>query len=301
MSNLIIGYGVQGKKRLKFLQDKKKKITIVDPIKKNADYRDILEVKNIKKFNKAYVCTPESAKFKTIKHLLENNIHTLVEKPLSLTEFENKQILKLIRKRKSSLYVAYNHRFEPHIITIKNILEKGGIGKIYSVNLYYGNGTARLWKNNWREKNKYSIIDDLGVHLLDIYLYWFNFLPKKYYSVIKQNNELKCYDYFAFKSEERFQALFTVSVLDWRNKFEANIIGAKGSLHVNCLCKWGPSILIKRTRKYPSGKPKEIVKVIRTKDPTWRAEEIFFNKISKKKTNNFYLNELINKAVKSIK
>jgi predicted dehydrogenase len=57
---------------------------------------------------------------------------------------------------------------------VKNILDSGEIGKIYSVNLYYGNGTVRLWKNNWREKNKYSIIDDLGVHLLDTFLYWFN-------------------------------------------------------------------------------------------------------------------------------
>jgi predicted dehydrogenase len=300
MSSLIIGYGVQGKKRLKFLKDKRNSI-VVDPIQKNADYKNVFSIKNIHKFNKAYVCTPEFAKFKTIKYLLENNIHTLVEKPLSLSTFENQQILKLIKKRKSSLYVAYNHRFEPHIVTVKNILKKGDIGKIYSVSLYYGNGTARLWKNNWREKNKYSIIDDLGVHLLDIYLYWFNFLPKNYNSVIKQNNELKCYDYFSFKSEEKFKTLFTVSVLDWRNKFEANIIGSKGSLHINCLCKWGPSILTKRIRKFPSGKPKEIVKIIRCNDPTWREEENYFHKISKKKINNFYENKLIIQAIKKIK
>jgi predicted dehydrogenase len=300
MSSLIIGYGVQGKKRLKFLQSKKNSI-IIDPLIKNAQYKDIFSVKNIKKFNKAYVCTPEFAKYQTIKYLLKNNKNVLVEKPLSLSRAKNQQIRKLIKKRKSSLYVAYNHRFEPHIMKAKDILNSGEIGKIYSVNLYYGNGTARLWKNNWREKNKYSIIDDLGVHLLDTFLYWFNFLPKKYHSVIKQNNELKCYDYFIFKSEERFKALFTVSVLDWKNKFEANIIGSKGSLHINCLCKWGPSILTQRIRKFPSGKPKEIVKVIRSKDPTWRAEERYFNKISKKCLNNFYENELVNKAVKAIR
>ena len=136
---------------------------------------------------------------------------------------------------------------------------------------------------------------------MDTFLYWFNFLPKKYQSMIKQNNELKCYDYFTFKSEERFKTLFTVSVVDWRNKFEANIIGSKGSLHINCLCKWGPSILIKRTRKLPSGKPKEFIKVIKIKDPTWKAEENFFNKISKKNINNFFENKLITKAVKAIK
>jgi predicted dehydrogenase len=300
MKSLIVGYGVQGKKRLNYLKNKKN-VTIIDPVNKNSNYKNIFSIKNIKRFKKAYVCTPEFSKYKIIKYLLENNINVLVEKPLFLSKYQSQKISKLIKKKKLSLYIAYNHRFEPHIIKVKNILKKGDIGKIYSVNLYYGNGTAKLWKDNWREKKKYSIIDDLGVHLLDIYLYWFNFLPKKFISVLKQSNELKCFDYFVFKSEEKFKTLFTLSVLDWRNKFEANIIGSKGSLHINCLCKWGPSILIKRTRKFPSGKPREIIKTIRSKDPTWKAEENYFNENLKNNLNNFHLNASINEAVESIK
>ena len=220
MSNLIIGFGVQGKKRLKFLKNKKNTI-IVDPVLKEANYKNIHHIKNIRKFKKAYICTPESEKYKTIKYLLENKKHILVEKPLTLSVIENRKIEKLIKKKKSTLYVAYNHRFEPHIKTVKEIIEKKEIGKIYSVNLYYGNGTARLWKNSWREKNKYSIIDDLGVHLLDTFLFWFNFLPKKYKSIIKQNNELKCYDYFTFKSEEKFKTLLEVSELRLVSKTRA--------------------------------------------------------------------------------
>jgi predicted dehydrogenase len=300
MKSLIVGYGVQGKKRLNYLKNKKN-VTIIDPVNKNSNYKNVFSIKNIKRFKKAYVCTPEFSKYKIIKYLLENNINVLVEKPLFLSKYQSQKISKLIKKKKLSLYIAYNHRFEPHIIKVKNILKKGDIGKIYSVNLYYGNGTAKLWKDSWREKKKYSILDDLGVHLLDIYLYWFNFLPKKFIPVLKQSNELKCFDYFVFKSEEKFKTLFTLSVLDWRNKFEANIIGSKGSLHINCLCKWGPSILTKRTRKFPSGKPWEIIKTIRSKDPTWKAEENYFNKNLKNNLNNFHLNASINEAVESIK
>jgi hypothetical protein len=46
MSSLIIGYGVQGKKRLKFLQSKNNAI-IIDPLIKNAQYKDIFSVKKI--------------------------------------------------------------------------------------------------------------------------------------------------------------------------------------------------------------------------------------------------------------
>ena len=39
MKNLIIGYGVQGKKRAKFIR--KKNLSILDPYKKNSNYKKI--------------------------------------------------------------------------------------------------------------------------------------------------------------------------------------------------------------------------------------------------------------------
>ena len=98
MSNLIIGFGVQGKKRLKFLKNKKKNI-IIDPALQKANYKNIYNLKDIKKIKKAYICTPESEKFKTIQYLLKNKKHILVEKPLTLSQTQNNQIEKLIKKK----------------------------------------------------------------------------------------------------------------------------------------------------------------------------------------------------------
>lgn len=298
MKTLIVGLGVQGNKRINFLS-KRNTITL-DPLNPKADYKKINDV-NLRNIKKAYICTPEIVKFQLVRNLLENNINVLVEKPFILKNFQKKIIKKILKKNKSILYVAYNHRFETHIKTVKKILEKKYIGKIYSVEFYYGNGTVKLWKDSWREKNLFSIADDLGVHLLDIFLYWFNFLPSQFFSVIKSKNEAKCYDYFSFLSNENFKSIFTVSIIDWKNKFEANIIGSKGSIHISCLCKWGPSILRIRKRKFPSGKPTEKVKVLRIEDPTWKAEEKYFNKIIKKKISNFENNNLIEAALKKIK
>jgi predicted dehydrogenase len=298
MKNLIVGLGVQGNKRIKFLS-KRNTITL-DPLNPKADYKKIKDV-NLKNIKKAYICTPENVKFSLVRDLLENNINVLVEKPFILKNFQKKIIEKILKKNKSILYVAYNHRFETHIKTVKKILEKKYIGKIYSVDLYYGNGTVKLWKGNWREKNLFSIAEDLGVHLLDTFFYWFNFLPSEFFSIIKSKNEAKCYDYFSFTSNKNFKSIFTVSIIDWKNKFEANIIGSKGSIHINCLCKWGPSILTIRKRKFPSGNPTERVKVLRIEDPTWKAEEKYFNKIIKNKISNFENNNLIELALKKIK
>ena len=297
MLNLVIGLGVQGNKRIKFL---KEKYLTVDPIKKIADYQKLSDVP-LKEVSHAYVCTPEKQKFKIIKKLLNNNIHVLVEKPLIFKKEEDKEILKILKVKKSTLYTAYNHRFEPHIVKAKKILDKRELGKIYYVNIYYGNGTAQLWKNNWREKNLYSIINDLGVHLLDIFDFWFKFYPKKFLTTARAKNELKCFDFFSFSSKEKFLCNFSTSIINWRNTFSADIIGTKGSLHIDCLCKWGPSILTLRKRKFPSGKPLERIKTIKKNDPTWNLEEKYFKKISKKNISNFKNDLTIKQCIESIK
>ncbi len=298
MKNLIIGYGVQGKKRAKFIR--KKNLSILDPYKKNSNYKKINSI-NLNNFKYAYICTPEKYKFDLAKKLINNKVNVLVEKPFILNKERSNKLKKLLKKNKTSLYVAYNHRFEPNIIKMKKLLDRKVIGKIYNVDLHYGNGTSKLWKNKWRESKKDSIIDDLGVHLLDIFLFIFGFLPKKFEYISKNKNELKCYDYCQFKSSTKFNSTFVVSLINWRNLFTINVIGSKGSLHIENLCKWGPSKLYVRQRKFPSGYPKEKVTIIKSKDPTWKREEIYFKSMCKKKTNNLSNTESINLGIKFLK
>ncbi len=297
MKSLIVGLGVQGKKRAKCL--KKNSYLKFDRLSKHSDYKNFDQIP-FNKISHAYLCLPEQEKFKYILKLLKKRIHILVEKPLILNKNQKKLITKLLKKKRATLYTAYNHRFEPHLVETKKILKKDTIGKIYNLELYYGNGTAKLWKNSWREKNKYSILHDLGVHLLDIFYYWFNFIPKNFTTFVKSKNELKCYDFFKFNSKEKFNSTFTTSVIDWRNKFEANIIGEKGSLHITNLCKWGPSKLILRKRKFPSGKPKDKTKILSMQDPTWKKEEKYFRDISKNNKNNFLNDIMIKKSLDKI-
>ena len=97
---------------------------------------------------------------------LKKNI--LIEKPLIL---ERQEYQIIIKSNKAKLYTAYNHRFEPHIIKIKSLIQKKVIGKIYHIEIHYGNGTIQLWKNLWRSKDEYTILYDLGSHVLDMILF----------------------------------------------------------------------------------------------------------------------------------
>ena len=105
MNVLIVGNGVQGKKRGKLL--KKNLYLSIDKKDKKISFIDN------DKFDTVFLCVPEKAKEKLIVKYLNLNKNILVEKPLKLnSEKSYKKILTIIKKKKI-LYIAYNHRFEP--------------------------------------------------------------------------------------------------------------------------------------------------------------------------------------------
>ncbi len=80
-------------------------------------------------------------------HRLANKKHVLVEKPLIIKKLKVfNDLEKKARKNKVVCYVAYNHRFEPNILKLKNLIDSQILGKIYRCRIFYGNGTSRLVK-----------------------------------------------------------------------------------------------------------------------------------------------------------
>ena len=141
---------------------------------KKADFKNIEEAP-LNKFQSVFICTPDSEKLKILDYCIKYKKNALIEKPLvANSESKIKKLEDEANKKNLVFYSAYNHRFEPHFIKIKKILKSGTLGKIYYCNLFYGNGTARLVRNQkWRDKGL-GIIQDLGPHLMDTIKFWFN-------------------------------------------------------------------------------------------------------------------------------
>ena len=76
---LLVGYGNQGKKREKIGDNKI--VGTVDPKRNTANYQNIKEVP-LSIYNVAYLCCPDNQKEETLKYLVKNKKHVLVEKPL---------------------------------------------------------------------------------------------------------------------------------------------------------------------------------------------------------------------------
>ena len=69
MKAIVVGMGVQGEKRKKYLG--KDFIFSVDKFK-NADYKSIFNVP-LEAYNAAFLCVPESEKIDLIKYCIKNN------------------------------------------------------------------------------------------------------------------------------------------------------------------------------------------------------------------------------------
>lgn len=271
MRVVIIGFGVQGKKRK--LVAAESCVATIDPKNSDADFRSLDEVSD-DQYDAALVCVPDSEKEDLIHRLVEKGKSVLVEKPLTLsTPSAYATLERLALTRGVTIYVAYNHRFEPHLVEAKEILAAGTLGKIYRCNLFYGNGTAALVRQSpWRDSGS-GVLGDLGSHVLDLLDFWFERDLSDLNLISAARYENYAPDHAVMSGSQYLpDILCEVSMVSWRNYFEANIIGEQGSLHVRSLCKWSESELIVRTRVLPSGEPSETRKVVPKGDPTWQRE-----------------------------
>ena len=235
MKILIVGLDIHQKR--KKLLNKKLVFATVDTKNKSADFKNIKDAP-LRQYDSVFVCTPDSEKLKILNYCIKFKKNALIEKPL-VTNSGN-EIKKLeIRANKKNLvfYSAYNHRFEPHFIKIKKIIKSGTLGKIYYCNLFYGNGTARLVRNQkWRDKGL-GIIQDLGPHLMDTIKFWFD-KNLKFTTVYKNKFENKSPDHAILISKKnKFFVKLEMSMCMWKNTLRCDIIGSKGSIQLSLIDK----------------------------------------------------------------
>lgn len=297
MRVVIVGLGIQGLKRLAVAGSDV--VATVDLVSSDANYRYIEQVP-LESYDAALLCIPDTPKIEIITYLLKNSKHVLVEKPLFASDsFELKKLQDLSEVNKATCYTAYNHRFEPHFVRMKELIDSGSLGRIYSVRMFYGNGTARLVRDSdWRDQGA-GVLPDLGSHLLDTMLFWLG-KSKESFSIHSSNCfENKALDHVVFGSKSVPDIQMEATLLSWKNHFYADIFAEKASAHITSLCKWGPSQFSVRERHLPSGRPHENIVTLVQNDPTWTLEYEHFKKLcitgGNNINNDIWINETLTK------
>ncbi|QOZ50628.1 Gfo/Idh/MocA family protein [Bradyrhizobium sp. CCBAU 53338] len=290
MKVIVVGYGIQGHKRFKVAGEDA--VGIVDPVAPEANWRRLEDVP-IDRFDAAIVCTPDSPKIELLRHLLERGKHVLVEKPLFAANGDDFRALEALARRTGALCVtAYNHRFEPHFVRMRDLLQSGRLGSVYRCRMFYGNGTARLVRNSaWRDTGD-GVLGDLGSHLLDTVRFWFGDVADGFRIVSAERFENRAPDHVVIAAEGRPQIELEMTLLSWRNYFTCDVFAEHGSAHIESLCKWGPSSFIHRTRVLPSGRPPEESQILVQDDPTWALEYAHFKQLCEARTETDLSNDI---------
>jgi predicted dehydrogenase len=280
MRTIVVGYGVQGEKRLKFAGPDAVGVVESHPDKK-ADWRELRDVP-LDRYDAALVCTPDAPKMEILSYLLGHGKHALVEKPLHAeSEQELVELEQLARATGAICYTAYNHRFEPHYVRMRDLIRSGVLGRIYRCRMFYGNGTARLVRDSaWRDQGA-GVLPDLGSHLLDTARFWFGELPEDFAVVSVNRFENKAPDHVVIGSETAQPKLeLEMTLLSWRNHFTCDVLAENGTAHIESLCKWGPTTFTHRVRVLPSGRPHVADLVtLEQPDPTWALEYDHFKRL----------------------
>ncbi len=278
MRIVVVGYGVQGKKRFRVAGSDA--VGIVDPVSTEANWKEIQQVP-VDSYDAALVCTPDQPKIALLGYLLGHGKHVLVEKPLHAERDEELAELEAAARRTGAIcYSAYNHRFEPHYVRMRDLIRSGALGTIYRCRMFYGNGTALLVKNSvWRDQGA-GVLPDLGSHLLDTARFWFGDLADDFRVTSVSRFENQAPDHVVIASEGSKPKLeFEMTLLSWRNHFTCDVLAEKGTAHIESLCKWGPSTFTHRTRILPSGRPPEEAVTLVQEDPTWALAYAHFKQL----------------------
>ena len=271
MKVIVAGLGVQGYKRRLFANTDV--AATVDPENPEADYKSIEDIP-LTDYDAALLCVPDEPKVDLLRYLIDNGKHALVEKPMwaagdqALIELQDSA-----RDKGVVCYTAYNHRFEPHFVRMRDLIASGELGEIYRCRMFYGNGTARLVRNSeWRDKGA-GVLPDLGSHLLDTQKFWFGDTVGDWRVVSANCFENRALDHVVLDAQSSGPRVeLEMTLLMWRNHFTCDILAEKGSAHIESLCKWGPTTFSHRERIFPSGRPHEDAVTLVQPDPTWSSE-----------------------------
>jgi predicted dehydrogenase len=299
MKVVIIGLGTQGRKRLAVAGADV--TATVDPVVAQADHR-VIQTVPLDSYQAALVCTPDQQKLPILDYLLGHGKHVLVEKPLVADCAED--IRKLQARAAASgatCWTAYNHRFEPNLVRLRDVLASAILGQVYHARLFYGNGTAADVRNSpWRDQGM-GVIPDLGSHLLDLTDFLFGLRPSRLQAWACHRLENRSFDHVILGAAGSPSLQYEMMLLSWRNTFTVDVIAEQGSAHMNGLCKWGPSSLTVRRRIFPSGRPTEEVHVVERPDPTWELEYADFKHLCQRPRTNLDKDLWINAVLQDLR
>ncbi len=150
----------------------------VDGARIYHDYRELLSAEDI---DAVSICTPNFLHAPMAIDALDAGKHVLLEKPLAHTLADGERLAaKVAAHADQAFMIAFNNRYRPDSIVLKQLIEMGELGHIYYAKTGWLRGAAEFGLRGWftrKEQSGGGPLIDLGVHMLDLTL-WFMGNPR---------------------------------------------------------------------------------------------------------------------------
>ncbi len=217
--------------------------------------------------------------------------HVLIEKPMGKNLEDALLLSKTAAKTRRRLKIGFNHRYHPALSKAHALFQKGKIGRAINIRCQYGHGGRKGYEKEWRGSIKMAgggELTDQGVHVIDL-IQWFCGAPKNACAFLQtafwpikpsEDNGFAMLQY-----ANGAIASFHTSWTQWKNLFNFEVFGEKGSLKVTGLGgSYGPETLTVTFRKKEGGVPNQSEVSFTGADRSWELEwKDFYDGIRGKK------------------
>jgi UDP-N-acetyl-2-amino-2-deoxyglucuronate dehydrogenase len=118
--------------------------------------------------NVVSICSPNGLHAKHSILSLNAGFHVLCEKPMAINVYDCGEMIKAAEKNNRRLFAIKQNRFNPPVVAIKEMIDRGDLGKIYSVQLScFWNRNFDYYHNSWKGTADLGMIGDVKtIHAL---------------------------------------------------------------------------------------------------------------------------------------
>jgi len=120
------------------------------------------------------VCTPNGLHCEHTIKAFEAGFHVICEKPMAITVHECGEMIKAAERANRRLFVVKQNRYNPPVAHLKQLLDSGALGRIYSAHLNcYWNRNERYFESDWKGTLKMDggTLYTQFSHFIDL-IYW---------------------------------------------------------------------------------------------------------------------------------
>ena len=111
-------------------------------------YTDIREMLAREQLDGVVIAVWHAAHYEAARACLEQGLHVVLEKPMTLLAAHARHLTELSRERGCQLIIGYPWNYNPHVLRVKEVISSGRLGGIRYINNMFASSVISLYRGN---------------------------------------------------------------------------------------------------------------------------------------------------------